>query len=554
MLKTNFDVGIGVDLGSSSVRVGIFIIENDQMITHHQEPVPYFFNDDPTLWEYTQSTDDIMEAIEKCLKKIEIDKYKVVSCGVSATCSMAVFTKYGQSLEPYNGDKEDCKQNVVFWMDSYSKDECRELNQTCKQSLRDYMGGNFINEMGIPKLKRVMHHFQRTNKEKDKLLVCMDLHRYIAYELATSFNWSYEKLINSPNSNGIGHDGELSGWSSSFYRDILEISPNVIIGPQKKIFTDTNQIKVNSCIDCYSSWFTLCSANPEKSLFIVAGTSTCYLYASKLKKDTIPGVWGPFTDILDNSDKYSIYEGGQSCTGKLIECLFKTHPASSDVSPQDWPKLIHRIEENVAKIEHISKNSIHLKTKHMFYYGDLQGNRTPYADSAMSGMFIGESTDFSFTNLTYKYICILEFLAFQIKLMIQIFNQSNDENSINDLRMCGSQAKNKRLLSLIAMINNYITIQIPTTDVSLSGVHGSYLLGKAALLNEPLIELIHSKSQGGAVETFQPERSSNKQLIQLLNVKYEIHLDMAKQQMKYRDAVNKVIDNYDSPFLQNNND
>lgn len=531
-------VGIGIDLGSSSVRVGLFNLEEDSLIQCVKQKVPYYHHGDTELWEYTQSTNDIITAIETCLEKLRASSFDIKSCGVSATCSMALFTSRDGILQPFSSFDGSQQQNVVFWMDSSSQAECQVINSSCQTRLKDFMGGKFIPEMAIPKICRLNAYLNSHPKKYS--VVAMDLHRYLAYELAKRYEWDFSTLINTPNTNEVGHDGELSGWTTAFY-DALKISQNIRIGPglpAGQNYEDFSGI-VASCIDCYSSWLSLCSPSPANSLFIVGGTSTCYLYATT-RKTTIPGVWGPFTDILDKTNNYAVYEGGQSCTGRLIEHLFQTHLASSSIPEGEWPLLLDRIEQRINDIERETGRSIHFNSKHMFYYGDLMGNRTPYADPAMSGMFIGETIDKSFENLILKYVCILEFLAFQIRYMVWIFNAAQEQNIINEIRICGSQAKNKRLLSLISFVNDGMTIKLPRTDVELSGVSGAFLLGKSALLGKSPLELIRQKIDYDQVETFEAEIPSEQPLLELLDAKYKIHLDMAEQQVNYRKIINKI--------------
>lgn len=534
--------GIGIDLGSSAVRVGIYDLEDDSELGNVREQVPYYYHRESPLWEYTQRTDEIVAAIESCFIKLKIEQYDIKSCGVSATCSLAIFIKDKDYLLPFSGLEGNEEQNVVFWMDSTARKECELLNDSCSQNFKDIMGGGFIPEMAIPKILRLSNYLKTANRLNDKPIVVMDLHRYIAYQIAKQYGWDFQKLANFPNANGAGHDGELSGWSSNFYTDYLKLPSQLIIGPEPGVNknSENSPVKAASCIDCYSSWLSLCSSNSMRSLFIVGGTSTCFLLATR-RQDSIPGVWGPFTNILHEGNEFNLYEGGQSCTGRLIEHLLETHPASSSVPKQNWASLLEKIDHQIADIEETSGSSIHMKTKHMFFYGDLQGNRTPYADPAMSGSFIGETTDVSFTNLIYKYVCILEFLAFQIKYMVSVFNNNDKEVKIDELRICGSQARNRRLLTLISFINNNIPIRLPTADADLSGVLGAYLLGKCASSDKPLIELIQQKVDSRNIDDFTTDARVDPSLSKLLDTKYEIHLDMAEQQIRYRQAVDRSL-------------
>jgi ribulose kinase len=113
-------------------------------------------------------------------------------------------------------------------------------------------------------------------------------------------------------------------------------------------------------------------------LAAVAGTSTCHLAMSR-HPIFVNGVWGPYRDVL--LPGYWMAEGGQSATGELLKHVLETHPAynealssanSHDISIYDF--LNRHLEELSQK----SKTpSVHYLGRHVFFYGDLWGNRSP---------------------------------------------------------------------------------------------------------------------------------------------------------------------------------
>ena len=471
------------------------------------------------------------------------DRYNVKSCGVSATCSLAIFERVhtSEALIPYPNEN-----NVIFWMDSSATDECEWLNAECSKQLLDYLGGRFVPEMGIPKLKYFLNEYSH---RQDKRFHIFDLHQYIAYELGRLYQWNIDGLLRGENINGIGNDGEASGWSSSFYKNIMNIPSNVIIGPvglvSKKVISTT---VVRSCIDSYASWFAVSPPFLERSLFMIAGTSSCYMYGTPVSNTKIPGVWGPFNNILDDKGDFSVYAAGQSCTGKLIEHLFESHPCARKIL-KSGADIYQVLEQTIHGIEKKKGLSIHILAKDMFFYGDYEGNRTPFADPRMKGSFIGETTDTSILNLTYKYISILEFLSFQTKLIIDTFQSQKACIRIQELRISGSQARNERLLSLISLVNNGMSINRPRDNVDMMGIKGAYILAKSANEKKQLVDVIRERDVGDDNEKFQPLSeyclgNDSTLLKNLLCVKYRIHLDMAKQQKYYYKLVDEVI----SPF------
>ncbi|SCU96823.1 LADA_0H02938g1_1 [Lachancea dasiensis] len=529
-------IGLGVDLGSTDVRVGAYDLSTDQPIKVVSESVCYYNHGSK---RFTQSTHEIMTALFRCVDELAIDINNVESCGVAATCSMAVFSQHSTGkLRPFDVYKlkTSATQNVVFWMDGSAASDAIDVNRRANFE-KDFMGGAFIPEMGVPKLRSILHNLRKSEELQN--LEVFDLHTYIAYEMANRYDWNASMLSKKPNKNGIGHDGELTGWKDEFYATILALPSNVKIGPTQ-VNDRPHAVDVTSCIDCYSSYFAISSPTPDKSLTMVAGTSTCYLYASSKDLGCIPGVWGPFTNILDSTSKgnWFVYEAGQSTTGKLLEHLFETHPAAREyVSNRD--RLLELIESSIEEIEEESLQSIHLHTKYIFVYGELQGNRTPYCDPDMAGMLIGETTDYSFQDLVFKYAAILEFLAFQTRHVKECLGAE-----IQDIRVSGSQAVNARLMALISIVNGNIPVKVATANSNLMGVKGAYLMGKAAHLKKNVIDIIATNSTQDSLLTRVSAPShlhDNHKIKSLLEAKYHIYLDMATTQRKYRSWVNESL-------------
>ncbi|SCU95884.1 LAFA_0G02916g1_1 [Lachancea sp. 'fantastica'] len=532
--KPNMQIGLGIDLGSTDVRVGAYNLFTNELVAVKSSSVPYYNHGNKRV---TQSTDEIISAIVECIGMLNVDLSMIKSCGVAATCSLAFFEYNNvKGLIPHRLYELETEpvQNVVFWMDSTATKQAEELN-ALNGSEKQFLGGGFIPEMGIPKLNAFL---ETLSNSSTKSFEVFDLHTFIAYDLAQKYRWDATLLLNKPNQNGIGHDGEVRGWSDQFYRNPVKLLNIVRIGPVR-INRMWSPVKVASCIDCYAGWFAMCLPKPDRTLFMAAGTSTCYLFAKPSSNQCIPGIWGPFTDIIDEgSDRtWSVYEAGQSTTGKLLEHLFKSHPAAQQYL-LGGISLFDVLERAIEDVERSTGQSVHLLTKYMFTYGELQGNRTPFCDPNMTGMFIGETTDTSLQDLMFKYVTVLEFLAFQAKQIRDCLGAD-----IENITVSGSQAKNSRLLSLISMVNGGLPVRKPMKRAELMGVRGAFLLGKSRYLNESLLSTGTEHSADFAlleVETL-PSLKDNDNVRRLLAVKYEIYLDMAKVQRKYRTMVDVQV-------------
>lgn len=535
----NQPVSLGIDLGSSSVRVGLYDSMDATKIATTSATVGYHQNClKDADWKYTQNLDEILKAIAKCFQELDVFSYNVFSCGVSATCSLAI-VEHDTCSRLHSGEENN--GYVIFWMDNTATKETQYLNGFCEAQILETLGAQFIPEMAAPKLLKFINHVAYDHKE----YVVLDLHRYISYKLMTVYGYKYNGFINNPNSNGIANDGEAFGWSNEFYKNVLKLQSNIQIGLQMEdIPYIEGDIMTASCIDCYSSWFATFPYSKKNTLFIVAGTSTCYLYMKDTTIDctTVPqsikGIWGPFTGIIDEA--HPVYEAGSSCSGKLLQHLFNLHKASKRPLEEE----ILGIEAYITSWESENNKSYHWNIRHIFYYGDLDGNRTPFGDSEMRGMFIGETSNSSYDDLVRRYLACLEFLAFQSKLLIDEFRKLGP---VDQLMIAGSQAKNSRLLKLISLMNDDIKIRIPKESVDLMGTKGAALMSIYARNGESIAKALKNNTPDLNNDAFlELDLGSNKfntddtKLKTLLNIKYKIHLDMAKQQRTYREQVDTL--------------
>lgn len=88
---------------------------------------------------------------------------------------------------------------------------------------------------------------------------------------------------------------------------------------------------------------------------------------------------------------------------------------------------------------------------------------------------------------------IVETLAFQIADVIQVFRDNNLD--INKFVIVGSQAKNKRMLSVLKSLCKNLELWSIQGNEDKIGVKGAYLLGKSHSNNESLIHTLASSSE-----------------------------------------------------------
>jgi FGGY-family pentulose kinase len=272
----------------------------------------------------------------------------------------------------------------------------------------------------------------------------------------------------------------------------------------------------------------------------VAGTSTCHLAMSP-NPVFVQGVWGPYKGVL--LPDFWMAEGGQSATGELIQEVLITHPAyeaakaeasKANISIYEHLNNILVAETKAKKLPHI-----YFAAKHLFFYGDLHGNRSPVANPLMTGSIVGLTADKGPENLALRYYAAMEFIALQTEHIIQVMNDSGHQ--IQSVFLSGSQAKNEVLVELIATACK-MPVYIPAFTEGAVALGAAFLGVKAA-----------SRDEKGNTEDLwsimrrltRPARKvsplEQKDVRVLLDAKYKVYLDMVERQQEYRKTVDDAL-------------
>src|SRR5881394_670330 len=146
---------IGVDVGTSSARAGVFD-ETGTLLSTARHPI--------AVWHETgdiveQSSSDIWAAcaasVRAALAEAALPPDAVKGVGFDATCSLVALDRAAEPLTvSLSGDS---RRNVVVWMDHRATAEARLVNDTQDDVLR-YVGGSISPEMEMPKILWLKRH------------------------------------------------------------------------------------------------------------------------------------------------------------------------------------------------------------------------------------------------------------------------------------------------------------------------------------------------------------------------------------------------------------
>lgn len=581
---------VGVDVGTGSARAcvidnsGEILAVTTQAITKW-EPKPDYFN---------QSSTEIWDAVCSCVKnavlQAKIDATLVKGIGFDATCSLVVLNETTDEPVAVGPEWSTTDQNIILWMDHRAGAETNEINDTKHKCLK-YVGGKMSIEMEIPKAKWLKENMPEGEFDKCKFY---DLADFLTHKASGSEDRSFCSIVCKQGYVPVGIDGSVKGWSKDFLESInlpelaednfrrlggVNGENGTILSAGQKVGTLTEETAErmglttdvavgSSVIDCYAGWIGTIAAKVEypnaahheeddtesehgeefkslkdsiglvsQRLAAVAGTSTCHLVMSK-DPVFVPGVWGPYRDVI--FPNRWLAEGGQSCTGELLHHVLTTHPSYNEVGKLALTAQVSIFEWLNTHLERMLADenapTVAYLARHYFFYGDLHGNRSPIADATMKGSVVGLNMNTGLDNLAIAYYGAVEFIGQQTRHIIDTLNKEG--HNIKEIYLSGGQCRNPLLTQTMATATG-LPVVIPHY-IDAAVVLGSAMIGAKAATDgkKSLWNIMSTMSKPGTVVLPEPEDSINSKL---LKAKYDIFLDMADRQRKYRQSIDKVV-------------
>lgn len=506
----------------------------------------------------------------------KVDKAQIKGLGFDATCSLVVIDEKTDEPVAVGPDFNNNDQNIILWMDHRAGKQTSEINAT-NDNLLKYVGGGMSIEMEIPKVKWLKENMPAGQFERCKFY---DLADYLTHRATSRETRSFCSVVCKQGYVPVGVDGSVKGWSADFLNkinlpELVEdnfrrvggvigengeyLSAGERVGYLTQQAADdlglTTDVAVGSgVIDAYAGWIGTVASKTDASaigdqgvpeheklyhrLAAVAGTSTCHL---ALSKDPIfvPGVWGPYKNVVI-PDMW-LAEGGQSTTGELLHFVLNNHPASQELKDRAKETGVSPFEILNGLLEEMRRDqnaptALYL-ARHYFYYGDLYGNRSPFADPSMRGSIVGKDMDVSLNALAIEYLAAVEFIGQQTRHIIDAMNKAG--HSVDQIYLSGGQARNTLLTKIMATATNMPVIIPKYIDAAV--VLGAAMLGaKAASDGTPLWDIMCSLTGEGTVVQPDDYDSVNRKL---LKAKYEVFLDQAERQRDYRKKVDQALAN-----------
>ncbi|HEY0209722.1 FGGY-family carbohydrate kinase [Acerihabitans sp.] len=463
---------IGVDVGSASVRAGVFD-ERGTRLAFAVRPISQF-HPRPDVVE--QSSHEIWSqacsAIKEAVSAAGVAPESVVSLAFDATCSLVVVDSAGEGISVAQDDAAG--HDIIMWMDHRAVREAQEINATGDRAL-DYVGGEVSVEMELPKVLWLKRHFPERYQRAWRLFDLADflVWRATGIDAASictlTCKWNY-----------LAHENQFSAplLRAIDLEDLLKKVPPLILGlgrpagqlsdrAARECGLTTAVTVAGGIIDAHAGGLALVATRPEGALAIISGTSNCHMLVNR-REVHVPGVWGPYWGAM--LPDWWLSEGGQSAAGALVEWTLHGHAA--------WPLLQQQAQARGCSeyallnewVDDLERRDP-LPTRHLHVLADHHGNRSPRANPLARGAVIGLTLEQGPDALARLYLATLQAIAYGTRHIIAAMNQAG--HHITRLLICGGATRNPLWLREYANVTG--------CDIELSAEDDAVTLGAALL-------------------------------------------------------------------------
>jgi D-ribulokinase len=428
---------IGVDVGTSSARAGIFDTRGGLLATARR-PIAIWHEPGDMV---EQSSADIWEAcvgaIRAALKEAALPPSLIGGIGFDATCSLVVLDDAGDPLSV--SASGEAQRNVIVWMDHRAIAQANRISETGDDVLR-YVGGIMSPEMQTPKLLWLKQHLPATYHRAGHFFDLADFLTFRATGQLTrsmctlTCNWTYlahERRWSSRFFDRIGLSDLLAGGCRRIGGEIVE--PGAALGggltPDAAAALDLlpGTPVGASLIDAHAGGIgTIGGQGPDGAivnmpnrLAYIMGTSACIMATTEAPR-FVPGVWGPyFSGMLPG---FWLNEGGQSSAGAGIDHLVRSHPAYSEASTAAKTAgltLLDFLERRVlSRVESVGMAALLARNIHVL--PEFLGNRSPHADPQARAIVAGLDLDCDLENLERVFVSGLCGLAYGLADVVDV--------------------------------------------------------------------------------------------------------------------------------------
>ncbi len=521
-------VFIGIDVGSASVRAGIFS-QSGERLAFSVRPIKQFH---PRLNYVEQSSSDIWQAtcaaVREALAIGRIDAARVAAIGVDATCSLVAVGKGGQGVSL--AEDGDTSHDIIMWMDHRAGVETARMNAT-KDAALAYVGGEVSIEMELPKVLWLKENFPERYAATWRFF---DLADYLVWRLSgadiasvctLTCKWNYLAHENRFSETLLAAVGlsDVVGKTPPQVLPLGSMAGKLGAPAAAEMGLAEGIVVATGIIDAHAGGLALVSTAPQGSLAVIVGTSNCHMVVSR-EPIMVPGVWGPYFGAM--LPGYWLNEGGQSAAGALLDWTLKECEAwpLAQASAQAEDRNVYAVVNDwLADLE--TREA--LPTRDLHVLPDHHGNRSPRANPAARGVISGLTLETGKDALARRYLATLQALAYGTRHIIESMNEAG--HRIERILMCGGLTKNPYWLRENADATGCEIHLVSEEDAVTLGAAllGAVASGAFASLPEAAEKMVRS---GGSIKARAETRAFH-------DAKYGVYLKLYEDMERTRSAM-----------------
>ena len=433
---------VGVDIGTEGLRAVLFDLDGTILASAHHpyttsSPAPDRFEQDAADW-WT----GLKLAVRRCMRESGLPSEAVVGIGFSGTsCTVLPVDLIGTPLRP-----------ALLWMDTRAHREANEIDALHHPAVL-YRSGHVSAEWMLPKALWLKRNEPLIWERTHKLVEGPD---YLVWRLTDCWSVATGSAVGKRN-----WVRTMGGWPHSLFDaagipEFPERNPDQVLFPgfpagtltargSEELGLSPGIVVANAGPDAYVGMAGL-NVLTDRKLALVVGSSNVHLLP--LDKEThIPGMWGPWSDIL-LPDQW-LLEGGQLATGLILRWFARQFAGPAVAEAERRGVSVYRVlDEQAAAIEPGSDGLVVLD-----YW---RGNRTPYNDPLASGAIWGLTLSHTPAHI---YRALLEGTAYGTAHSLVAFRRAG--LTPEAIVACGGGARSELWLQIYA---DACGIPVQTTD------------------------------------------------------------------------------------------
>ena len=450
---------LGIDLGTGGARVGIFDLKGNPVVFCN-EKISLFT---PMSGRAEQDANEWWEAICKASKNAiatgKVDPSDIKGMSLDTTCCTVLIS--GDDMVPL--------RNAIMWMDVRASEQAKRISKSGHDALK-YNGYGLVSAECLPaKALWIKENEPELWNKATRFYECTD---WLVYKLTGEFTAS----INCASARWY-YNSQEGGYPVDFYKKIglgdliQKLPPRVMsmgefVGGLTEQAAEEMGLKAGIPVgeggaDAFVGVIGLNAVQPGKMTLI---TGSSHLHIAQVKQAVhYKGMWGSYPDCIVKG--LQMVEGGQTSTGSIIEWFVNNLCGATKEQAIKQGKSVYDLLNEEAE-------NLPIGADGLIALDFFQGNRTPYVDPDVRGMFYGLSLNHTSAHL---YRAIIESICYGTEAIIEVFRQAGFNPS--EMVISGGAVKSRFWMQTHADVSN-VPITVPR--VTEGPCLGSAILGAVA--------------------------------------------------------------------------